>query len=131
MSAQDRELWLMSMKDVMPLNKPSHQVPVCSQFTTVEKLRVSPGDIMCVNQIRHRWDLHGMTVQQAHVLVMHQIDQLHEQVKYVTFITGKSGQISKEFPHWVSAISYVRACEILNQGGAYRVWFHRKKGTTA
>lgn len=123
LSAQDLQLWLSVMHEVQPLHKPYvmpshvHVAPCMNRGQTHQVTSQTP--------LKLTWDLHGMTVQQAHVLVMHQIDQLHDQVKYITFITGRSGIMHEEFPHWVSQSPWVKSVESVHAGGTYRVWFKR------
>lgn len=123
LSAQDVQLWLCMMHEVQPIHK-AHVMPCHVHAHTVTNRVPSPRENY-PTPIRLTWDLHGMTVQQAHVLVMRQIDQLHDQVKYITFITGRSGIMHTEFPHWVSQSPWVKSVESVHTGGTYRVWFKR------
>lgn len=104
------------MQDVTPL---SHGV----EPDPLRPLPRCPGSLTP----RHTWDLHGMTVSQAHELTLNQIHQLHSKYKYVTFITGKSGQMNQEFRHWLDRHPQVRNIEVSNDGGAYRVWFKKAR----
>lgn len=106
----------MAMKDVQPLDH--DQVAPVQSPLLASKLPQPP---------RHTWDLHGMTVSQAHELTLSQIHQLQSKYKFVTFITGKSGQMNQEFRHWLDRHPHVRNIEVSNDGGAYRVWFKKAR----
>jgi DNA-nicking Smr family endonuclease len=67
-------------------------------------------------------DLHGFTIQQAHSLARSFIQlAAREGRRGVTIITGKSGEIRREFPVWASLHENVRGVEELNGGGAFYV----------
>ena len=69
-------------------------------------------------------DLHGMTIQEAHAITLHQLDIWKNVAKSLVFITGKSGIIRQEFLHWVQHAGKV---ETLNGGGAFRVFLKKNK----
>jgi DNA-nicking Smr family endonuclease len=117
-SDKDRELWRMVMQDVKPLQ---HDV-VTPEPTCVPRINTQPHTTPS-----HTWDLHGMTLQDAHALVQSEISQSQHTFKYMTFITGKSGQMQKEFSNWLSQHAHVHRCEPLNGGGAYRIWFKKTR----
>lgn len=116
LSDKDRELWRMAMKDVKPFYH-DHVAPVS---LPVFAAKLPPPQ-------RHTWDLHGMTVRQAHELTLQQINQLQHTYRFATFITGKSGQMNQEFRHWLEGNPHVRNIEVSNDGGAYRVWFKKTR----
>ena len=110
---RDRELWRAAMKDVKPLDKNS---------VVTSQPRAS---VVTKPEIRqhHTWDLHGMTLKEAHQHTLSQIEQQHQDWRFVTFVTGKSGQMRHEFESWLSTNPHVKSVESTNDGGAYRVWF--------
>ena len=69
-------------------------------------------------------DLHGLTLSEAHRYTMNFVDGASG--KYVMIITGLSGQIKKEFPHWFSNHKTVRKIEEIHGGGAYKIHFKKK-----
>lgn len=103
------------MKDVQPLH--DTRVPSAQREITINPKSQTGG--------KHTWDLHGMTISEAHDLTMNQIDHLKNSHKYVTFITGKSGIMNQEFTHWLDGNPQVRKVDVINGGGAYRVWFKK------
>lgn len=68
-------------------------------------------------------DLHGMTIQEAYQRVRKFLYRHGNQLqnKLVTVITGKSGDIRREFPDWLDRISTVRSFTEMNGGGAFEV----------
>lgn len=73
-------------------------------------------------------DLHGHTVNDAWLRFKEFIDQQHKTgAKSVVVITGKSGQISREFREWCRLIPTIRNYEPLGThngpAGSYRVNF--------
>jgi DNA-nicking Smr family endonuclease len=115
-SDKDRELWRMTMKDVKPLH-------VCQVPLAPMTQKSSPPP----NTVKHTWDLHGMTLKDAHDLTLNQIEDLKHSHKYATFITGKSGIMKQEFTHWLDQNPLVRKVDVINGGGAYRVWFKKDR----
>jgi DNA-nicking Smr family endonuclease len=63
-------------------------------------------------------DLHGFTVDEAYREVR---DFLDGKTRMVTVITGRSGVIRREFPHWLAQFSNVSSYEETNDGGAFKV----------
>jgi DNA-nicking Smr family endonuclease len=116
LSDKDREIWRMAMRDVKPL----------PQTTPPELISKIPSAKPPARD-SHIWDLHGMTINQAHELTLNQVQQHSGQRRSVTFITGKSGQMNREFPQWLDLHPGVRRIDSLNGGGAYRVWFKKIK----
>ena len=100
------------MKDVKPIT--------CDHVPETPQVPPKPKSIC---QISHTWDLHGLTLAQAYQLTQAQISHSHSRWRYMTFVTGKSGQINKEFSQWLERNPHVRNIEVTNDGGAYKVWF--------
>lgn len=81
-----------------------------------------------VNELSYpsKLDLHGYTVNDAYYKTN---DFIYENYirnnKSIIVITGKSGQIHKEFKMWVSTNKYVKNIEILGKGGAYKILIKR------
>lgn len=65
---------------------------------------------------QHYLDLHGYTVDQAHAATVEFLAET--KFKAVTIITGRSGQIKREFPRWMETLNYRYAT--LNEG-AFRI----------
>lgn len=75
-------------------------------------------------------DLHGMTLVDAHRASLEHVYQAKQAggFRYVTVITGLSGQICEEFPRWFENNALVRSVKSLRGGGAWEVWL--TKGTS-
>jgi len=77
-------------------------------------------------------DLHGMTVQSAFNKTRTFIER-HFDVgsKIVTIVTGKSGKIAEEFPHWLNNLTCISEYEALmdsrGQSGAYIIRLKRSR----
>lgn len=115
LSDKDRELWQVVTRDVKPL------------FTN-QYVDIHTSSVKITNSSPHSqpvWDLHGMTLDQAHQLTLHQVHEHHKTWKSMTFITGKSGQMNHEFQHWLGHNPLISRVENVNGGGAYRVWFRK------
>ena len=46
-------------------------------------------------------------------------------LKYVRIVTGRSGQIRREFPFWLENISEIRRYEVMNGGGAFKIFLKK------
>ncbi len=95
------------------------------QFT--ERLKATFSAPFYVRQSLHEdrfvMDLHGMFVNDAYKNVdIFLRESSAKKIKYVTVITGKSGQIRQEFPTWISTSSYVKRTVLLNGGGAFKIY---------
>lgn len=67
-----------------------------------------------------RLDLHGYTVQAAYEATEAFIERArYSRLRRVTVITGRSGQIRREFPHWMMKNEYVSSIEQINGGGGF------------
>jgi hypothetical protein len=106
----------MAMKDVKPLVKTSVSSPVPGMAPPKPPAKD-----------KHIWDLHGMTLDEAHQLAISQVQTHQGKSGSVTFITGKSGQMRNEFCHWLDREQGISRIESLNGGGAFRVWFKKIK----
>jgi DNA-nicking Smr family endonuclease len=72
-------------------------------------------------------DLHGDTIASAHTRTLGMVEEKRKAgVASFVVVTGKSGAICREFPHWMERANGVRSIEILNGGGAYRVTLKRR-----
>jgi DNA-nicking Smr family endonuclease len=72
-------------------------------------------------------DLHGMTLADAHRASLEHVYQAKQagDYRYVTIITGLSGQICDEFPRWFENHSLVRSVKALRGGGAWEIWLKK------
>lgn len=76
-------------------------------------------------------DLHGLTVWNAFQETKSFVEKAYfAQVRRVTVITGRSGVIRDEFVEWVSRYP-VQRYELLNGGGAFRLFINKKPQKTA
>jgi DNA-nicking Smr family endonuclease len=76
-------------------------------------------------------DLHGLTVNEAFERVRNVITTAkHSGLREITIITGKSGVIRKEFPHWVARGEDVREVKELHGGGSFLVKFKKTRVDT-
>lgn len=66
-------------------------------------------------------DLHHLTIRDAHARVEQGLRYGARTMKEMTVITGRSGEIRREFPSWADLHPNVRRIEPLNGGGAFRV----------
>lgn len=67
-------------------------------------------------------DLHNLTIHEAHDRSRHFISCAREAGKgSVEIITGRSGEIRREFETWATLHPDVRGIQPLNGGGAFRV----------
>ena len=77
-------------------------------------------------------DLHGMTIQTAFNKTRTFIER-HYDVgsRLITIVTGKSGKIAEEFPHWLSNMTCISEYEALldsrGQSGAYIIRLKRSR----
>lgn len=79
------------------------------------------------NGITMRIDLHGLTLNEAYSLVAQVIEECYNSgEKKILFVTGRSGEIKREFPFWVeNNSSMVR--EVRQHGNGAFIIFLRKK----
>jgi dsDNA-specific endonuclease/ATPase MutS2 len=119
MTLEDAEIWRQVTSGLVPL-LPKPSAPVIRPDAPVDVIRP-----------RARFttlDLHGYTVHQACAVTKTFVyDAKRAGLKYVTIITGLSGQIRREFPLWVEQFPEVRKVDPANGGGAFRVYLKRNK----
>lgn len=74
-------------------------------------------------------DLHGISVQSAYDYTYQFIYESYiYNIKCITIITGKSGEICFECIRWLNTekfVKYIRKIEILNGGGALRIFLKK------
>jgi DNA-nicking Smr family endonuclease len=111
---EDKTLWQQAMKDVQPLISSHVSCPPPSIPKILPKLHTA----------HHTWDLHGMTLSEAHQLA---VSKIHNNTEFnsMLFITGKSGSIQQEFLHWLQGCKGVRKVVPLAGGGSFRVYFKK------
>jgi DNA-nicking Smr family endonuclease len=119
MSEQDQQLWAAAMKHVQPL----HVTHTVNHAPLAEKISRIPHS----RPAHHTWDLHGMALGEGYQFSLDKIHAQQGNYKFVTFITGKSGQMNQEFVQWLDNNPHVRKVEPVNNGGAYRVWFRKTR----
>jgi len=107
LTPEDVEVWNTFVKKVSQTGEPEYNPPSLYIAAPLTEL-----------------DLHGLTLSEAHRYTMDFVDGASG--KYVMVITGLSGQIKKEFPHWFSNHKTVRQIEEMNGGGAYKIHFKKK-----
>lgn len=117
MTREDAELWKRVTEGLQSL-LPKPRAPV-----------IRPDAPLSVRRHRARFttlDLHGLTLQQAHAEALaHVRAGKAAGLKYVTVITGLSGEIRREFRYWIEPLPEVRKVETLNGGGAFKVFLKK------
>lgn len=109
----DQQVWDFVKTSVTPLGQPE---------PPQKGSPVAPPSAM----VSRRIDFHGMTLQEAHRAFNDWTDGLRvANVSNAVAITGKSGEIRREFPSWSHNHRFVRHIEELNGGGAFRVFVKR------
>jgi hypothetical protein len=74
-------------------------------------------------------DLHGMTLHDAHRAFREHVKTARRlQWKKITVITGRSGDIFREFTHWL-ADQPVRSYQLQSNGGSYTIWLEHGPST--
>lgn len=117
MTPEDVRLWKLVTEGIIPLNFP----------VSAAAIRPSARPVL-QNPAPTVLDLHGLTLQAAHAAVRRFVSQArHNGMRHVVVITGLSGGIRREFPHWVEQLPEVRRSETLNGGGAFRLHFARRR----
>ena len=72
-------------------------------------------------------DLHDLTLEEAYEEFRDFIFEAYtDNISKVEVITGKSGQIRKEFPYWSENSHQIRSCEISWHGGSFTVKIEKK-----
>jgi dsDNA-specific endonuclease/ATPase MutS2 len=104
---RDAHLWDIVKKRCTPLGEPLPTDSMGRLYLSLE---------------RDSLDLHHLTVQQAHDRSAEFIDCAHDAGKgSIEIITGRSGDIRREFETWAQLHPRVRSIEPLNGGGAFRI----------
>lgn len=115
----DRDVWSRATKDVTPLGQARVGPTAGDHFTMVVSPRALP--------YHPTLDLHGLTVQEAFLVVRDHIENgALLGYKVLTIISGKSGQINIEMPRWADRISAVRSITPKNGGGAWEVCLKKR-----
>jgi DNA-nicking Smr family endonuclease len=117
LTPQEQELWAQT---VARLDAQLPPVTVLAPVSKPVKNTTRPPSSATI-------DLHGLTLDSAHKLVLERIGSASLENRSLLFITGKSGLIRQEFSRWLENHASVRQVEELNGGGAFRVHFRRKK----
>jgi DNA-nicking Smr family endonuclease len=111
LGSDDGRVWRYVCRRVTPMGQ--HEV-----LRTAPPLRTKHAEPLL--------DLHNLTIASAHAAALDHIQRCsREGITKVTIVTGKSGPISTEFPHWLHNRSEVRRSAPLNDGGAWEVWLKR------
>lgn len=81
-------------------------------------------------------DLHGLTINNAWIKFKEFIEyHYYNGTKNIVVITGKSGQISKEFVNWCDSIPLIKSYEPLTRRngaiGSYRINFKQANNATS
>jgi DNA-nicking Smr family endonuclease len=72
-------------------------------------------------------DLHDLTLEEAYEEFRDFIYEAYtDNISKVEIITGKSGQIRKEFPYWSENSHQIRSSEISWHGGSFTVKIEKK-----
>jgi DNA-nicking Smr family endonuclease len=102
-------LWEWVKRSITPMGKPVRNEPRFERWYPMPSI-----------------DLHGQTVQDAHLRSAALVDQNRSNgVHSYVVVTGKSGVICREFPDWMEQNPAVQSVEPMNGGGAYRVKLKR------
>lgn len=112
LNEEDQKLWDRITRSVRSLHDPDHIYDESAKLQMIHVLDFDPV-----------LDLHGLTVASAHNLANYHIQEAKaSNIKKLRHITGKSGQISKEYSDWMKQNQYVKRIEKLNDGGAWNLW---------
>lgn len=103
MTPEDARLWNALASTVTPLGRP-------------RGLRPRPR--YCEPE-PHQIDLHGMVIRDAHEAVIQFLSETT--YRQVLVITGRSGEICREFPTWAERHPRVRSIKLSRDGGSYWV----------
>ncbi len=73
-----------------------------------------------------RIDLHGLTLNEAYSLVDEMIEECYyNEEKIIQFITGRSGEMNREFPMWIENNRMIRDCK-RNGDGSFIVFMRKR-----
>jgi hypothetical protein len=117
LTEQERELWISYTTGVVKLENSTTLPPISNkQIRPILDVSFNP-----------TLDLHNLTLQTAHERSKLHIEEAYYLgIKKVQHITGKSGQISKEFETWVKLNDKIRKIKKQNDGGAWVLWIRKK-----
>jgi hypothetical protein len=108
---------------------------------SVNKLRGAPASVStgpivlvaptpAVEHFEPVLDLHGYNIHQAFAIARKHLAKARSLgVRRVTVITGKSGEMNREFPHWFSDRPEISRITAKNGGGAWDLWLKRPTST--
>lgn len=108
---------------------------VMSGASTISTPVVVSNPVQAKPSIRNRYigrslDLHGLVLHRAYVDVQDFFDNSYTAgYKTVLVITGRSGKIFEEFPHWAHSHSKVKKIELQPNKGSWKVWLKKKNIT--
>ena len=67
-------------------------------------------------------DLHGLTLDEAYNRVKDAFaDCYFKGIRKLKVITGRSGEICRQFPHWAELDAHVNSCTLNRDGGSYSI----------
>ncbi len=107
MKRQDVEDWAKVTETVTPLGE------------AIDPTKAPLHVRLPVGRGRDTIDLHGLVLKDAHTALM--VFLRDTKRKTVTVITGRSGEIKREFPHWVSDHPKVKTIRELPNRGSFEV----------
>lgn len=113
MTKDDHKLWEAVAATVTPLGEPRKEVVV--SIGAVQRAAPLPLPVS-----RSTLDLHGLTVNDAYRATLDFIANSGRR-STLTIITGKSGQIRREFERWVGGLPKVHSVTPKCGGGAFTV----------
>lgn len=118
MSPEDKEIWKKVTDGVIPLTFTPEAAAIRSPALVVNSIHTPHN-----RYFSPTLDLHGMSVNQAHIETKTFFYKAKLfKLKYVRIITGLSGQIKREFPFWLENMSGIRRVEVLSGGGSFKIY---------
>jgi DNA-nicking Smr family endonuclease len=115
----DQELWQLAIQGVTPL-KSDNTVKLDNSILYYSQPREIIGT-----------DLHGLTIQQAFNHTVQLCERAYQdRLDQFTIITGKSGQIRREFEGWLEnpiIARYVKKYRPLLNGGSFIIYLKNQK----
>jgi DNA-nicking Smr family endonuclease len=119
LSEEDVKLWRSAMEGTAPLHprRASAAFRTAVSHTVRQRPMIEPRIHGMLSL-----DLHGMTIQKAHETVDAFVRTSRQRgEKRVLVITGRSGDICREFPEWMSQNPVVRRTMIRRDRGSFIV----------
>jgi DNA-nicking Smr family endonuclease len=105
---EDSKLWNIVKRRCVPLGQPVPGDPVTSRLEQAPRPRLL--------------DLHHCTLEEAYSATREFIEHARDEGwREIEIVTGRSGQIRREFETWAVQNPKVRGIEPLHGGGAFRV----------